>query len=997
MPPKKSNYDFDEIYKLLPHEKVLMERAREKTTVPLAILIVYYRINKTFPDELADVPKFLIKCLAEQFELDWKDCQKIFKNYDLHSRTATRHRMLIRDFFGFSESTEKNLEQFKEYLFHEKLHLECRINVLKEIADNWFIQNKLEIPAQSSVDRVIKSVLQIWENKLFSNIFTSISTSTKNEIDALLQAPTEKIIQVKRAGVVKEKKAKSGFALVKDDPGKIGLDSLMQEVKKFDLLSKISCTDISLNHLSLRVLKKYKNRVSIETIYDMRTHPETIRYPLMSIYAFVRKQEITDTIADLLIQLIHKISSNSEGKVEKELLEEIKKKVSGKNEILLNMSESSVENPKGTIEEIIFPVASEETLRAIIKELKQKGTSYHEKVHYTMRDSYSGHYRKMLPEILQRIEFRSNNYYHKPIIEGLNLLKSHLNEKNRFFNLEEENQIDSILKKSLRNYIIEEDKDGSEKINRISFEICLLQSLREGLRCREVWIVGANRYRNPDEDLPDDFDTMKKEYYEALNLPIDAKEFIKSIIVIMEKELRALNHKMSRNKKVKILDKGKGWIHLTPIDEQEEPENLKRIQKEIFKRWKHTSLLDVLKETDLRVGFTNKFSTVGTQQFLEKDILQRRLLSCLFSIGTNTGLTRVSSLIPGEHYHELSHVKKTYITKEQLRDAIATVVNATFQIRKKKIWGNTTVTCASDSKKFGAWEQNLMTEHHIRYNGRGIMIYWHVEKKSMCIYSQVKSCSSSEVSSMIEGVLRHCTDMKIEKHFVDSHGQSEIAFAFTHLLGFQLMPRLKRIHAQKLYLPHKNMKEELKNLSPILTKEIDCEIIEQQYDQMVKYATALRLGTAETESILKRFSKNPIKHPTYQALHELGKIIKTIFLCRYLDSEDLRQEIHEGLNVVERWNGINGFIFYGKNSEFASNRLEDHELSVLALHLLQVCLVYVNTLMIQEVLSEKHWFDLMEKNDFRALTPLIHSHINPYGKFTLDMKIRIPLKDILSA
>jgi TnpA family transposase len=78
------------------------------------------------------------------------------------------------------------------------------------------------------------------------------------------------------------------------------------------------------------------------------------------------------------------------------------------------------------------------------------------------------------------------------------------------------------------------------------------------------------------------------------------------------------------------------------------------------------------------------------------------------------------------------------------------------------------------------------------------MVYWHIEKKSACIYSQLKSCSSSEVAAMIKGVLRHCTEMEVEKQYVDSYGQSEVAFAFTHLLGFELMPRLKRIHKQIL-------------------------------------------------------------------------------------------------------------------------------------------------------------------------------------------------------
>ena len=85
------------------------------------------------------------------------------------------------------------------------------------------------------------------------------------------------------------------------------------------------------------------------------------------------------------------------------------------------------------------------------------------------------------------------------------------------------------------------------------------------------------------------------------------------------------------------------------------------------------------------------------------------------------------------------------------------MVNATSRVRNPEIWRATTA-CASDSKKFSAWDRNLMTEWHVRYGGRGVMIYWHVEKKSTCIYSQLKTCSSSEVAAMIEGVLRHSSN-----------------------------------------------------------------------------------------------------------------------------------------------------------------------------------------------------------------------------------------------
>ncbi|RLJ22923.1 Tn3 transposase DDE domain-containing protein [Chryseobacterium sp. 7] len=244
---------------------------------------------------------------------------------------------------------------------------------------------------------------------------------------------------------------------------------------------------------------------------------------------------------------------------------------------------------------------------------------------------------------------------------------------------------------------------------------------------------------------------------------------------------------------------------------------------------------------------------------------------------------------------------------------------------------------------------------------------------------------------MIEGVLRHCTEMSIDKQYVDTHGQSEVAFAFSYLLGFNLMPRLKNIAKQKLYIPDIGLADNFQNLSPILTRPINWELIAQQYDQMVQYTTALKQGTADPEAILRRFTKGNITHPTYRALSELGKAIKTIFLCEYLEKEELRREIHEGLNVVENWNSANSFIFFGKGGEVAANRLEDQELSVLSLHLVQICLVYVNTLMIQQIVSAEEWKHVLTQEDYRALSPLIYAHVNPYGVFELNMNERLSI------
>ena len=575
-------------------------------------------------------------------------------------------------------------------------------------------------------------------------------------------------------------------------------------------------------------------------------------------------------------------------------------------------------------------------------------------------------------------------------MQALKILKEHLHRKGTTYPRDVRPPLEGIVPSDWMRLVV--DNNGKRpEINRTAYEICVLKSLREQLRCREIWIVGSRRYRDPEEDLPGDFEELKAAYYEDLGIPLDAKAFTTALREELTRYLKALNRGMPKNPKVKILrKKGEYRISISPMGPQTDPDNLAILKREMNQRWWGTSLLDVLKETDLRVGFTKSFRSGTERSRMDETTLQRRLLLCLFGLGTNTGIKSMESR-PDDDYKDLFYVRRRFISIDGLRQATAQVVNATLAARLTRIWGEATTACASDSKQFGAWDQNLLTEYHLRYGGRGVMVYWHVEKNATCIYSQLKRVSSSEASSMIEGVLRHCTDMEVKRQYVDSHGQTTVAFAFCRLLGFELMPRLKDISHQKL---HKAAAGQVfGNLKQVMApRAIAWGLIEEYLDAMVKHAAALKLGMADAESILRRFTRNNIQHPVYKALFELGKVIKTIFLCRYLSSEDLRREVHSGLNVVESWNSTNGFIFYGKAGELTTNRRENQEISLVCLHLLQASLVYINTLMIQEVLSDPGWMDRMTTRDLAAISPLLTLHINPYGHFELDMDARIPIE-----
>ena len=428
-------------------------------------------------------------------------------------------------------------------------------------------------------------------------------------------------------------------------PGRVGLETVLREVTKLRIIRNLNIPDELLKRVPPKVLRKYRQRVATEDIRELRRHPESIRYTLLSIYFYLRGMEIADNLVELLIQIIHRISARAERKVDKEVLNELKR-VTGKNTILLNMAETALNNPDGIVRNVIYPVVGEETLRDLIKESKSTGLAYREKVYSVIRASYSNHYRRMVPEILAILDFRSNNEVHRPVIHALNVIKKYNNTGHRYFPIHELIPINGVIRPLWRELIIEKDDKDQERINCINYEISTLQALRDKLRCKEIWVSGSNRYRNPEEDLPIDFDQFREENYKALKQPLALDTFIDDLKLTMKSALDCLNANILKNPKVKILTKGNGWITITPFDPQPEPANLLRLKSEVQRRWPMTNLLDILKEADLRIAFTNHFKTVANREIIDRATLQKRLILTLYGLGTNTGLKRISA---GEH------------------------------------------------------------------------------------------------------------------------------------------------------------------------------------------------------------------------------------------------------------------------------------------------------------------------------------------------------------
>lgn len=133
------------------------------------------------------------------------------------------------------------------------------------------------------------------------------------------------------------------------------------------------------------------------------------------------------------------------------------------------------------------------------------------------------------------------------ILDALDWLKDHESSTQRYIRLEDSIPVEGVIQPKWHDIVIEEHQ-GEKRINRINYEIYVMQALRNRLRSKEIWVVDADRYRNLDDDLPHDFDANRENYYRDLGQTTDATAFVSQLRDDMNTALEALNRDMPKKK-----------------------------------------------------------------------------------------------------------------------------------------------------------------------------------------------------------------------------------------------------------------------------------------------------------------------------------------------------------------------------------------------------------------------------------------------------------------
>ena len=302
----KKNWDLEELiesFTFMPNELDLLKDKTKETQLGFAVLFKFFQYKARFPSNKKEVPKDIISFISKQLNLK----SILFDSYKWDGRTIMYHKAEIRMHFNFRKSTTEDAENMIEWLSKLVFSYNENTDNLVQLTYDKYKELQVEPPALDRITRIVKAAIHKNENQFFQEVFKKLSKDTILKIDSLIN----NLISSEKKEVKCE--TEITFTELRADPGRTSLDSILREISKLKSIKNLELPEDLFKKISNKILKRYKQRVTSEDIRELRRHPETIRYTLVSAFFWIREREITDNLIELLIQTIHKINVRAEG------------------------------------------------------------------------------------------------------------------------------------------------------------------------------------------------------------------------------------------------------------------------------------------------------------------------------------------------------------------------------------------------------------------------------------------------------------------------------------------------------------------------------------------------------------------------------------------------------------------------------------------------------------------------------------------------------------
>ena len=846
---------------------------------------------------------------------------------------------------------------------------------LINVAVETLVKESYELPAFSTLERLAKHLRALNHAELYRQVSSQLNQSERDYLDGLIARPDAEV--------------KALLNRLKAAPKSEKLTHLVQLQQTFDELMSFGNAERLLKDINLLKrghLAAYAKTLDIAEFRDINVAK---RRTLLLCLLYRAQVKMRDHLVEMLLKRMKKIDASARRR-----LVELREKHLARTERLLGLFSQTLSVAKTETKPVPFHQSMQTLLTAeggadaLLVECEEV-RAYNSANHLSLMWRFYSSFRRRLFDLLRLLDIQSASE-DATLTEAMAFILAHQHKRHKHLPVE----IDVSFMSAAWRQLAIVSVDGQQMLVRQHLEVCVFAALAVALKTGDAYVTGSEEYADfRAQLLPwQECEQSVAEYCSQLGIPATDEGFVEHLKAMLVERSAEVDSKLQGDDQLSFDEAGDPVLKKVPAAPI--PKDADKFAAALDEQMPERTVLDILCNVEHWLNWTRHLGPLSGSEPKIADAPERYILTA-FAYGCNLGPTQTARHVRGHTtYHQLSYTNRRHVSADTLQRAICDILNAYHKLDLPKCWG-TGEKAAADGSKFETYENNLLCEFHIRYQGYGGIAYHHVSDQYVALFTHFISCGMWEAVYILDGLIKNKSDIQPGILHADTQGQSSPVFGLSYLMGIDLRPRIRNWSDLKLLKPTASSAYEF--IEPLFKGVADWALIKTHWKDLMRVMLSIKAGKLMPSTLLKKLNSYSGKSRLYKAFQALGNVTRTLFLLRYVSEPELRQETTACTNKVEQFNQFVDWVFFAKAGLITDNDPLEQEKRLHYLDLVANAIILQNTVDLSQAIQAVSDQGFPVTPELLAgLSPYLTSKIKRYGDYILDLLTKpLPLAEIL--
>jgi len=940
------HYTFSE-----PDLSVIGQRRGSHNRFGFAVQLCYLRYPGFALPTDAEPPAALLALVGRQLHIE----VDVWPQYAQRAQTRREHLAELQAWLNLTLFATADYRRFIHQLAELAQQTDRGI-VLAEKLVEMLRQQRIILPAIDVIEHLCSEALTRGTRQVYKALTAPLSDHHRSALDALL--------------TLREGTKGSGLIWLRQPPGPPKPKYILAHLERLKTICELSLPE-GLEHAvhQNRMLKLAREGGQM-TAQHLRDLEHVRRYATLVAVLIETRATLIDEIIDLHDRFMGALFSKAK-RNHADRFQQSGKEINDKVRLYLRIGRALLDakelgnDPFEAIEAIIPWDLFSESIKEAEKLARPENFDYLSLV----GDSFN-QLRRYTPTFLSALTMKTGTAS-RELLAGVEVLKS-MNERQA--RKVPDDAPTSFVRKRWENLV-----RTSDGLDRRFYELCVLSELRNSLRSGDIWVQGSRQFKDFEEYLMplQRFAAQRDQQELGFAVETDCDRFLEARLAELERELAAVEKMAAANELPDASITSQGHLKITPLDSAV-PDEAEALMQQAYSLLPHLKITELLLEVDSWTDFTRHFEHLKSGESAKDKHL---LLTAILADAINLGLRKMAESCPGMTYTKLSWLQAWHIRDETYSAGLAELVNAQFRQPFAAWWGDGT-TSSSDGQNFKAGGLGQFAgQVNLKYGQEpGVQFYTHISDQYTPFHIKVINATVRDATHVLDGLLYHESDLRIEEHYTDTAGFTDHVFALMHLLGFRFAPRIRDLADKRLYI-HGDDKQ-YPTLAKLIGGNVNVKRIRAHWAEILRLAASIKQGTVTASLMLRKLGSYPRQNGLAVALRELGRIERTLFALDWMQNVELRRRVQIGLNKGEAKNALARAVFLNRLGELRDRSFENQRYRASGLNLVVAAIVLWNTVYLERAVQTLRDYgkDIDEKL-LPHLSPLGWEHINLTGDY----------------